>query len=516
MDLDLTPKKYTKPSTRRRRRSSRVLRNWNNPFQIIIFVVAALAFIGTTVVSHVHRYRQYKPLAVKAAGLRKEAETLMGQAVKTYDALEAARAGVVLKKKSPQEQKLDQQLAEETKGIDSKFHQVNACYKKMPPQYQTKGSVEEWFVAFTRECIEHALARKDYEQARLWFNASPVNAIMMDVRPLVVGNGSLEISAGTNVDQVAVWPLKSDGPRLVPCDPVAKGSDFPLEIPDIAKGSYMVWVTRQDGTFAPYPVFIEHGEKKKVTLEVPPSIPKGMAFVPGGECYCGGPKSPVYRYHKVNLPSFFIKKKEVTVREYLEFWKSLDDPALKESFMSRIRFKKGAPSIAAWDAAGKLRDHRLSLDYPVVGITVDAAKAYCRWLAQKQHRIVRLPTADEWEKAARGVDGRTYPWGYDYDAKADLTLTSDNLKGKAKYPYWAPPGTFSDDVSVYGVLDMAGNVREMTSSIYPGKKAIQIKGGSASAPPSYLPCSYVSDTWDITPSDVGFRYVMVEMKETKQ
>jgi len=75
------------------------------------------------------------------------------------------------------------------------------------------------------------------------------------------------------------------------------------------------------------------------------------------------------------------------------------------------------------------------------------------------------------------------------------------------FPLWAPPGKFPRDVSIYGVYDMAGNVREMTSTPFPTDATFyQIKGGSASTPSTFLPCSYASDT-PVAPSDVGFRYI---------
>ncbi|HSR87584.1 MAG TPA: SUMF1/EgtB/PvdO family nonheme iron enzyme [Pontiella sp.] len=105
-------------------------------------------------------------------------------------------------------------------------------------------------------------------------------------------------------------------------------------------------------------------------------------------------------------------------------------------------------------------------------------------------------------KAARGVDGRTYPWGYDYDPDANLTLVKDNAEGKIKYPLWAPPGSFKRDISVYNVYDMGGNVREYVSASDGG---FEIRGGSASS--SFLPCWHVSND-QLVPGDTGFRYVM--------
>ena len=104
------------------------------------------------------------------------------------------------------------------------------------------------------------------------------------------------------------------------------------------------------------------------------------------------------------------------------------------------------------------------------------------------------------------MDGRRYVWGNGMNEK--LAMTKKNENAKEKYPFLAPPGSFKGtDVSVYNVYDMAGNVREMTSSPLPGSSTLyQIKGGSAFTPATFLPCSYASDT-PVVPSDVGFRYL---------
>ncbi len=98
-------------------------------------------------------------------------------------------------------------------------------------------------------------------------------------------------------------------------------------------------------------------------------------------------------------------------------------------------------------------------DHPVTCVDWDQAAAYCRW-AQK-----RLPTEAEWEKAARGADGRRYAWGNQLD------LTKANLNGDGDGFRWgAPVGSFQAGASPYGALDMIGNVWEWVEDWYePGK-----------------------------------------------
>ena len=326
----------------------------------------------------------------------------------------------------------------------------------------------------------------------------------------MLGMGRLKITATENVREVIIFPYKEyeDRSRFKMGDAIARSKSFPLEIPNIGKGSYLVWATRADGTFLPVPVNISHGEERDLALNLPDAIPKDMVFVPAGPFIYGGGESLFYRRQTRTLPAFFIKKYEVTVGEYLKFWNSLSDPDRRKKYASRVQYTATERQFYdVWDEGGRLIDSRLSLDCPVVGIPLDAARAFCAWKSLQVGATVRLPTADEWEKAARGVDGRRYVWGNSYDAQRNLTLTQKNAVGKRQYPFWAPPGSFIADVSVYNAFDMAGNVREMTSTPFPDSKTFfQVKGGSAFTPADFLSCTRISDT-PVVPSDIGFRYI---------
>jgi len=92
-------------------------------------------------------------------------------------------------------------------------------------------------------------------------------------------------------------------------------------------------------------------------------------------------------------------------------------------------------------------------DHPVVLVSADDAEAYCRW--RPPHG--RLPTEAEWEKASRGVDGRLFPWGDEWDSSR-LNIAASGLNGTTAVDRY-PAGT-----SPYGLLDAAGNVFQWTSS----------------------------------------------------
>jgi formylglycine-generating enzyme required for sulfatase activity len=93
-------------------------------------------------------------------------------------------------------------------------------------------------------------------------------------------------------------------------------------------------------------------------------------------------------------------------------------------------------------------------ELPVVQVSWFEARAYCAWLTEVTERPYRLPTEAEWEKAARGTDGRLFPWGNEWDA---VRRGIDNL---------AAVGANPDGASPYGCLGMVGNVREWTSTAW--------------------------------------------------
>ena len=92
-------------------------------------------------------------------------------------------------------------------------------------------------------------------------------------------------------------------------------------------------------------------------------------------------------------------------------------------------------------------------NFPVVGVNWYEAAAYASWLSEKTGKNYRLPTEAEWEKAARGTDGREYPWGNEFD-KNNCNSKECGL-GRT-----SPVGIFIKGESPFGCLDMAGNVYE--------------------------------------------------------
>jgi formylglycine-generating enzyme required for sulfatase activity len=97
---------------------------------------------------------------------------------------------------------------------------------------------------------------------------------------------------------------------------------------------------------------------------------------------------------------------------------------------------------------------------PCISVNWYEAVAFSRWLSEQLGYAVRLPTEEEWERAARGRDGRTFPWGNDYTTGyANINETGDD-SGERKLEQTTPVGVYPQGASIEGVLDLAGNVDE--------------------------------------------------------
>ena len=120
-------------------------------------------------------------------------------------------------------------------------------------------------------------------------------------------------------------------------------------------------------------------------------------------------------------------------------------------------------------------------DCPACNVSWDDAKAFCRWLRAKTGEYYALPQVDEWEKAARGEDGRLYPWG-NSAPEHDLAYFDHADAGTTSQIGRRPGGA-----SIYGCHDLAGNVWEWTLDSFNDERDLHVlKGGSWQNPATHL------------------------------
>ena len=190
----------------------------------------------------------------------------------------------------------------------------------------------------------------------------------------------------------------------------------------------------------------------------------------------------------------------VTNKQYKEF---LDET---DHIVPYSKDEDSKPYI--WDKEKRTYPEGMG-DHPVVLVSYNDAVAFCKWRSEKEGIEVRLPKEEEWEKAARGKDGREYPWGDKFDFNR-LNCADYHVKKELKdYNMWRKEfqsgfyeknkmralttevGRFTDGASPFGCHDMAGNVWEWTDSKYGGdREALVLRGGSWFDYSDFCRCAY--------------------------
>jgi serine/threonine-protein kinase len=212
-------------------------------------------------------------------------------------------------------------------------------------------------------------------------------------------------------------------------------------------------------------------------------VGEGCVPVPAGRFFYGGDRHALNAGPREvkHTEAFAIARTAVTCRDYLAFLHDLDrsDPARAATHVPRtrpdggflwLRGDDGRFTIPAKDADG----NPAVPDAPVMGVSYVDAVAYAAWRQAQDGRPWRLPTEVEWEKAARGADGRFFPWGNGFDATFCKMALS-----RAGRPQPEPVGSFPTDTSVYGMQDAAGAIREWCASFYDEAQETRVLRGGA-------------------------------------
>lgn len=223
------------------------------------------------------------------------------------------------------------------------------------------------------------------------------------------------------------------------------------------------------------------------------TVSSRMVEIPAGEfLYQNG--------EKAELPAFWIDEHEVTIADYKEFLDFLEANPAEAAKLAHPDMPEGKSHVPLdWADNNQLdppmpgyytravrwkqfRDAPLDVDSPVFNVDWYDAYAYAKWKGR------RLPTEQEWEKAARGTDGRKYPWGNEDNPKlvnSGADQSSEPSKGGEidGFKRWSPANRPEGDASPYGVRGMAGNVSEWTGSFAPredgsGEMVPVIRGGN--------------------------------------
>lgn len=291
-------------------------------------------------------------------------------------------------------------------------------------------------------------------------------------------------------------------------------------------GSYLILVRSAQHEDLRLPIHLEAPTRISLRADLHPqeTSPRGFVYVAAGEFVAGGggTSRPAQRRW---LDGYWIGRNEVSSQDYLEF---LRDPRTRAD-IERAR-KNGRwiriPRARGWgDSELRVIDRLLwhlradgsyatdrDLRLPISGISCQDCEEYCRWLtarasARNEPWLFRLPTEDEWEKAARGVDGRDFPWGSRFDPS--LCWITNPLRARGSTgpaPIVSRP---LDDESPFGVRDAAGGVLEWCAGKYLGTPMRPWRSGAwGNADPAFSRCAASNGglAWRVDEKD-GLRIV---------
>lgn len=259
-----------------------------------------------------------------------------------------------------------------------------------------------------------------------------------------------------------VWPLSE--PEVLGRTPLV-GVKLPM-------GSYVLTLVKEGYRDTTYPVLItrrRHWDEAPVRLLTEAQIGAGWVYVPTGPAQIGGDRES--RAHLLpgehRIDGFLIARHLVTAGEAIAWINELQrvDPAKAlDNVPSHDQGVNAPPGPPYWelgpDGVWRIppvdRDgDPWSEDLPTFGMNWFAAMEYAAWVGARDGRPTTLPTEHQWEKAARGVDARIYPWGDHFDPT--LCRMEQSVQGRHRP---SPVGSYPHDRSVYGVMDMAGLLRE--------------------------------------------------------
>jgi len=329
------------------------------------------------------------------------------------------------------------------------------------------------------------------------------------------GDGALEITGSPTGLEATLFPwVRVD--RVLTRGEARPLGRTPVRVSPLQMGSYVLELRGPGMSERAVPVRVGRQESVRLRLRLFPDsvVGEGFVHVSGGACRLwGDPLAQLAAPQAtIEIDDFFISRRPVSSEAWFDFL--LDVARTEGPSVAQARVPRSGPNRPLWplaaDGAPETVPDRDAegrpwrAEWPVVCVSCDDAEAYCAWLTRETGVRHRLPTEGEWEKAARGVDGRLFPWG---DAWAP-TFCHMGISREGP-PGPGPVGGFAADISPYGVLDMAGGVSEWTSSwIDEGQRQRIVKGGHwASGPTECRSASRFTQPSQRVLPTLGFRIV---------
>jgi eukaryotic-like serine/threonine-protein kinase len=294
------------------------------------------------------------------------------------------------------------------------------------------------------------------------------------LRGLLDAPGHVSLEADIPGATVEIARFVERGRRLVP--EVVGVAPLPLRKHALARGSWLLTVRAPGRVDAPVPIAVRRLEhhRARVALFRPEQVGDGYLPMPEGPYQAGGDKrarQPLPRCEPF-IGARFVRRTLVTTAEWKAFLDALPADEAARHVPGEAGLFGGFRPAWGLDADGWQPPPGWALDWPIFAVNHHDASAFAAWRSAVEGRTVRLPTEEEWEKAARGVDGRAYPWGDGFDP------TWCRMRQSAPgAPLPGAVGSYPVDASVYGCLDMAGLLRELTSTPFDDGQLV-LRGGT--------------------------------------
>ncbi len=329
------------------------------------------------------------------------------------------------------------------------------------------------------------------------------------------GDGTLALDTDPSGTEV-LWGSyedRDDDGRLEVRDRGVLGTT-PLTGVPVPMGSHLLVLRKAGLRDTRYPVLVERGRDVRVPERIPllpdERIGAGFVWVPPGEAILGGdPRAAnAWPRRRTLVPGFCISEHEVTFADYAEFILAVGAAEGEAAAQKRCP-RRYAAGEHYWRMEGPDRITTLIEDFvgerPVVAIAWDDAVAYGRWRGAREGRPLRLPTEQEWERAGRGADGRSFPWGDGFSWRRLVAGRREDGR------VWIRPVASAEaDVSPFGVRDMAGSASEWCSDSPEGIPDHRITRGGAWAILDPNLCRLATRTLAppiVVRDQVGFRLV---------
>ena len=316
----------------------------------------------------------------------------------------------------------------------------------------------------------------------------------------VAGDGTLELASDPPGAEVVLYRFEDRRGLLVPGEPRALGRT-PLATMPLPMGSYLCILSMPGFRDVRYPVHIGRNRAwvGRVRMRTDSEIGEDFVYVPGGPFVHGEGR----RTRTMELPDFAIARLPVTYADWgealaaIEREEGLDAarrfvPSVRGDGDYMARTDDGRWIALPVNCEGPARERCFAecgpdfyMRLPVSGVSWHDAVAYCAWRTRATGREWRLPTEEEREKAARGVDGRRFPWG-----ELDNATLGKCRDTRPEPTQPEPVGRFPTATSVYGMVDASGNSWDWTDSWFDARRLGRVaKGGAWLNPVNQLRCA---------------------------